>query len=203
MGFQRASLCGRPFEARVAFIFQNYSNSFVKARLEARGIKALKKQTVFSPKMTGFWASYSNLLINDGLPTGFSLWKTICSPCCVYFQIYCNSFVKARPEARDIKALKRQIAWPPNDGLLGFLFKPIVLHWASLCGRPFEARVAFIFEIYCSSFVKGRPESRGSKALKKENDAWFGPKITGFWASYSNLLFHFGLPTGFSLWKTI
>ena len=67
MGFQRASLCGRPFEAHVAFIFHVYCNSFVKTRLEARGIKALKKQ----------------------------------------------------------------IAWPPNDGLLGFLFKSIVSHWAS------------------------------------------------------------------------
>ena len=67
MGFQRASLCGRPFEARVAFIFQNCSNSFVKARLEPRGIKAVKKQMV----------------------------------------------------------------WPQNDGLLGFLFKSIVSHWAS------------------------------------------------------------------------
>ena len=48
MGFQRASLCGRPFEARVAFIFQNYSNSFVKAHLGARGIKALKKQKAWA-----------------------------------------------------------------------------------------------------------------------------------------------------------
>ena len=38
MGFQRASLCGRPFEARAVFIFHLDSNSFVKARLEARGI---------------------------------------------------------------------------------------------------------------------------------------------------------------------
>ena len=54
MGFQRTSLCGSPFEARVAFIFQNYSNSFVKARQEARGhgIKALKKQMV-SPENEG------------------------------------------------------------------------------------------------------------------------------------------------------
>ena len=37
LGFQRASLCGRPFEARVAFIFDLYSNSCVKARLEACG----------------------------------------------------------------------------------------------------------------------------------------------------------------------
>ena len=67
MGFQRASFCGRLFEARVAFIFHVYCNSFVKARLEARGIKAQKKQ----------------------------------------------------------------IAWPQNDGFLGFLFKSIVLSWAS------------------------------------------------------------------------
>ena len=62
MGFQRPSLCGKPFEARVAFIFQ----------------------------------------------------------------IYCNSFVKARPEARGNKALKKQIAWRQNDRLLGFLSKSIV-----------------------------------------------------------------------------
>ena len=35
MGFQRASLCGRPFEVRVVLIFHLYINSFVKARLEA------------------------------------------------------------------------------------------------------------------------------------------------------------------------
>ena len=62
LGFQRASLCGKPFESRVVSIFQIYCNSFVKARLEARGLKALKKQ----------------------------------------------------------------ISWPQNDGLLGFLFKSIV-----------------------------------------------------------------------------
>ena len=62
MGFQWASLCGRPFEAPIAYIFQIYCNSFVKARLEARGNKALEKQVV----------------------------------------------------------------WPENDGLLGFLFKSIV-----------------------------------------------------------------------------
>ena len=39
--------------------------------------------------------------------------------------------MKARPEARDIKALKKQIAWLQNDGLLGFLFRFIVSHWAS------------------------------------------------------------------------
>ena len=38
MGFQRASLCGRPSEVRVSVIFQAYSNPFVKARPEARGI---------------------------------------------------------------------------------------------------------------------------------------------------------------------
>ena len=69
---QRASLCGRSFEARVVFIFHLYSNSFVKACLEARGIKALKKQMV----------------------------------------------------------------WLQNDGLLGFLFKSIVELWASN-GLPF------------------------------------------------------------------
>ena len=44
MGFQRASLCGRPSEARVVLNFHLYSNSFVKARLESRDIKTLKKQ---------------------------------------------------------------------------------------------------------------------------------------------------------------
>ena len=38
MGFQRVSLCGRPSEVRVSSIFQGYSNPFVKARPEARGI---------------------------------------------------------------------------------------------------------------------------------------------------------------------
>ena len=63
---------GRPVEARAAFIFQISCNYFVKARLKARCIKALKTQMVCS-KMTGFWASYLNLLFNHGLPTGFSL----------------------------------------------------------------------------------------------------------------------------------
>ena len=62
MGFQRTSLCGRPSEARVILNFHLYSNSFVKARLEAR----------------------------------------------------------------DINTLKKQMVWPQNDGLLGFLFKSIV-----------------------------------------------------------------------------
>ena len=62
MGFQRASLCGRPFEARVVYIFH----------------------------------------------------------------VYCNSFVKAHPLARGLKALKKQIAWPQNEGFLGFLFKSVV-----------------------------------------------------------------------------
>ena len=38
MGFQRASLCGRPAEVHVTSIFQAYCNPFVKARQEARGI---------------------------------------------------------------------------------------------------------------------------------------------------------------------
>ena len=61
LGFQRASLCGRPFEARVVLNFHLYSNSFVKARLKARDIKTLKKQMVW--------------LQNDGL-LGF-LFKSI------------------------------------------------------------------------------------------------------------------------------
>ena len=46
LGFQRASLYGRPSEARVVLIFHFYSNSFVKARLEARDIKTLKRKMV-------------------------------------------------------------------------------------------------------------------------------------------------------------
>ena len=62
MGFQQASLCGRlTSEARVVLNFHLYSNSFVKARLEARDIKTLKKQMVW--------------LQNDGL-LGF-LFKSI------------------------------------------------------------------------------------------------------------------------------
>ena len=136
MGFQWASLCARQFEALVAFIFQNYRNSFVKSRLDALGIKALKKQMV----------------------------------------------------------------WPQNDWLLGLLYKSIVQPWASNGLLLVEDRAAFIFHVYCNSFVKARPEARGIKALKKQI-AW--PPNAGFWASYSNQLFHIGLPTGFSLWKTI
>ena len=123
MGFQRASLCGRPFEAHVEFIFHAYCNSFVKARLEARRVKALKKQIVWPP--------------NDGLPIQihcFTLGFQRASLCgrpfearvAFIFQIYCNSFVKGCPEVRGIKALKKQMVSPQNDGLLGFLFKSIV-----------------------------------------------------------------------------
>ena len=42
------------------------------------------------------------------------------------------------------------------------------------------------------------------KASEEDNTfKWFGTKMTGFWASSSNPLFNHGLPTGFSLWKTI
>ena len=83
MGFQWASLCERPFEARVAFIFQNYSNSLGKARLEARGIKALKKQVVWRENygFLGFlfksivlsWASSRLLFVEDYLKPVFRL----------------------------------------------------------------------------------------------------------------------------------
>ena len=46
------------------------------------------------------------------------------------FQAYSNPFVKVRQEAHDIKALKKQMVWLQNDGLLGFLFKSIVNSWA-------------------------------------------------------------------------
>ena len=39
--------------------------------------------------------------------------------------------MKARPEARGIKAKIKQMVWPENDALLGFLFKSIVYSWAS------------------------------------------------------------------------
>ena len=39
--------------------------------------------------------------------------------------------MKARPETRGIKALKKQMVWLQNDGLLGFLFKSIVQSLAS------------------------------------------------------------------------
>ena len=125
MGFQWASLCGRQFEARVAFIFQNYSNSFVKAHLQARGIKALKKQVVWleNDGLLGFlfkpivlsWASSGLLFVEDHLKPVLRLSFKITA-----------TFVKARLEARDIKALKKQMVWPENDGILGFLFKSIV-----------------------------------------------------------------------------
>ena len=77
MGFQQASLCGRPFEARIALDFQIYCNSFVKGRLEDRGIKALKKQMVWPQNggLLGFlfksfvqsWASNGLLFVEDRL----------------------------------------------------------------------------------------------------------------------------------------
>ena len=92
--------------------------------------------------------------------TGF-LFKSIVSQCCLYFsrllQFFCGS-----EEARGIKALKKQMVWPKNDGLLGFLFKSNVLLWASN-GLLFEARAAFIFQVYSNSIVKARPEARGIK----------------------------------------
>ena len=97
----------------------------MKGHPEARGIKALKNKW-FGPKMTGFWASYSNLLFNLGLPTGFSCGRQFEARVVYIFQNYRNSFVKARLEARVIKALKKQMVWPQNDGLLGFLFKSFV-----------------------------------------------------------------------------
>ena len=172
LGFQRASLCGRPFEARVVYIFQNYRDSFVKARLEARVIKALKNKW-FGLKMTGFWASYSNLLFNHGLPTVFSLWKTIWSPCCVWFsnllELFCESPSRSpwyfnSDWNTNVLSQKRRASGLPIQIyclILGF-------ERASLCGRPFEARVVSIFQIYCNSFVKARPEARDLKALKKQ-----------------------------------
>ena len=53
MGFQRSSVCGRPSEVRVSSIFQAYSNSFVKARPEARGIETLTEIQMFYPKNDG------------------------------------------------------------------------------------------------------------------------------------------------------
>ena len=134
-GFQRA-LCGRPFEARVVFIFHLYSNCFVKVHLEARGIKALKKQMswpqndgllfLLFKSIVSLWASNGLLFVEDHLkPLLFLI-----------FHLYSNSFVKARLEARDIKALKKQMVWLQNDGLLGFLFKSVVSRWA-FNGLPF------------------------------------------------------------------
>ena len=76
--------------------------------------------------MTGFWASYSNPLFSHGLRTGFSFGRPYEARVAFIFQIYCNSLVKARLEARGIKVLKKQMFWRKNDGLLGFLFKSIV-----------------------------------------------------------------------------
>ena len=39
--------------------------------------------------------------------------------------------MKAGLEARVIKALKKQMVWPQNDGLLGFVFKSFVQSRAS------------------------------------------------------------------------
>ena len=44
--------------------------------------------------------------------------------------------MKGLPEARGIKALKKQMVWLQNDGRLGFLFKSIVQSLASN-GLPF------------------------------------------------------------------
>ena len=82
MGFQRASLCGTPFEARVVLNFHLYSNSFVKARLEADDIKTMKKQMVWpqNDRLLGFlfksivksWASNGLLFVEDHLKSVLS-----------------------------------------------------------------------------------------------------------------------------------
>ena len=219
--------------------------------------------------MTGFWASYLNLLFNHGLPAGFFLWKTIWRTCCIYFsnllqlfcespsrspwylnsdwninglapkwrtsglpiQIYCftlgfqraslcgrpfearvvfiiqnysNSFVKAHVEARGIKALKKQKAWPQNDELLGFLFKSFVESWASnvlLFVEDHLEPVLCLFFNHTATLL-WKPVQK-PMVLKLWRNKYLGLKMTGFWASYSNPLFNHGLPTGFSLWKTI
>ena len=78
--------------------------------------------------------------------------------------------MKARPEARGIKALKKQMVWLQNDGLLGF---PIQIYSftlgfqrASSCGRPFEARFVLFFHVYRNPFVK----ARGIIALKTKTN---------------------------------
>ena len=102
MGFQRASLCGRPFEARVAFDFQIYCNSFVKGRPEVRGIKALKKTNGLASK----WRASGLPIQIFCLIMGFQRSSVCGRPSEVrvssIFQAYSNSFVKARPEARGI-----------------------------------------------------------------------------------------------------
>ena len=94
----------------------------MKARLEARvwpqydGLLGFLFKSIVS-----LWASNGLLLVEDHLKPVLLL----------FFYRYSNSFLKARPEARGVKALKKQMVWPQNDGLLGFLFKSIVSLWAS------------------------------------------------------------------------
>ena len=163
MGFQRSSVCGRPSEVLVSSIFQAYSNSFVKARLEGRVIKSLKKQMVW-PQNGVLLASYSNLLFNLGFQRSFVCGRPSEVRVSSIFQAYSNSFVKACLEARVIKSLKRQMVWPQNGVLLAsysnLLFN-LGFQRSSVCGRPSEVRVSSIFQAYSNSFVKARPDARG------------------------------------------
>ena len=127
----------------------------------------------FGFKITGFWASYSNVLSHFGLQTGFSLRKTIWSPCCIYFsnllQLFCESPSRSpwylnSDWNTNVLSQKRRASGLPIQIyclILGF-------QRASLCGRPFEVRVVYIFQNYRDSFVKARLEARVIKALKKQ-----------------------------------
>ena len=106
MGFQWASLCGRPFEVRVPLDFQICCNSFVKARLEARGIKTLTEIQMFYPqnhRASGLPIKIYCLIL------GFQ-WASPCGrPSEVsvssIFQAYSNPFVKDGPEASPARGI--------------------------------------------------------------------------------------------------
>ena len=68
------------------------------------------------------WASNGLLFEKDHLkPVSFAIWKLKDLP----KQFICKSLSRS-PWYKDTEKTNKQMFWPQNDGLLGFLFKPIV-----------------------------------------------------------------------------
>ena len=165
MGFQRAAICGGQFEARVAFIFQNYSNSFLKARLEARGIKAVKKQMVWLQN-DGLLGFLFKSIVSHSASNGLLFVEDHLKPVSFYFsplqQLFCESPSRSpwylnSDRNTNILSPKRQASGLP----IQIYCLIMSFQRASFCGRPSEVRVSSIFQAYSNPFVKARGEAHG------------------------------------------